>query len=78
MLIETYWFIGKVKKYYAPIRRAYEIIIKELGGTGPRAHRLQMAIKAVNDTANPNGLVLTLLVFGAYPKINMDSLPIPT
>jgi hypothetical protein len=26
-----------------------------------------MAVKAVNNTAGPNGLVLTLLVFRAYP-----------
>ena len=32
-----------------------------------------MAIKAVNNTASPNGLVLTLLVFSAYPRItNLD------
>jgi len=29
-----------------------------------------MAVKAVNDTANPNGLVPTLLVYGAYPRIS--------
>jgi hypothetical protein len=28
-----------------------------------------MVVKAVNDTVGPNGLVLTLLVFGAYPCI---------
>ncbi len=28
-----------------------------------------MAIKAVNNIAGPNGLVPTLLVFGAYPRI---------
>jgi hypothetical protein len=32
-----------------------------------------MAVKALNDTAGPNGLVLTLLVFGTYPRINADS-----
>ena len=32
-----------------------------------------MAVKAVNDTAGPDGLVLTLLVYGAYPRIsNLD------
>ena len=32
-----------------------------------------MAVKAVNDTTSPNGLVLTLLVFSAYPRItNLD------
>jgi len=29
-----------------------------------------MAIKAVNNTAGPNGLVPTLLVYGAYPRIS--------
>ncbi|KAI0997307.1 hypothetical protein K3495_g10881 [Podosphaera aphanis] len=31
-----------------------------------------MAVKAVNDTAGPNGLVSTLLVFGSYPRIPSD------
>ena len=32
-----------------------------------------MAIKAVNDTAGPNGLVPTLLTYGAYLRIsNLD------
>ena len=32
-----------------------------------------MAIKAVNNTASPNGLVPTLLVFSTYPRItNLD------
>jgi hypothetical protein len=30
---------------------------------------LQMVIKAVNNTAEPNGLVLTLLVFSTYSQI---------
>ena len=29
-----------------------------------------MAVKAVNNTASPNGLVPTLLVYGVYLKIN--------
>lgn len=39
---------------------------KELPDISPKA-ALQMAVKAVNDTAGPDGLVPTLLVFGAYP-----------
>jgi hypothetical protein len=32
-----------------------------------------MAVKAVNNTAGPNGLVSTLLVYGAYLRIsNLD------
>lgn len=34
---------------------------------------LQMAIKAVNDTAGPDGLVPTLLVFGTYPRMTASS-----
>jgi hypothetical protein len=30
---------------------------------------LQIAIKAVNNTAGPDGLVSTLLVFSTYPQI---------
>jgi hypothetical protein len=30
---------------------------------------LQMAVKAINNSAGPNGIVLTLLVFGAYPRL---------
>jgi hypothetical protein len=29
-----------------------------------------MAVKAINNTAGPNGLVPTLLVYGAYPRIS--------
>ena len=33
-----------------------------------------MAIKAVNNTTGPDGLVPTLLVYGAYPRMsNLDS-----
>jgi hypothetical protein len=36
----------------------------------------QMAVKAVNDTAGLNGLIPTLLVFGAYPRMtDIDSTP---
>ena len=37
-----------------------------------------MALKAINDTASPNGLVPTLLVFGSYPRITNYDLPTPT
>jgi hypothetical protein len=34
-----------------------------------------MAIKAVNDTAGPDGLVPTLLVFGTYPQMTTTDTP---
>ena len=38
---------------------------------------LQIALKAINDTASPNGLVPTLLVFGSYPRITNYDLSTP-
>jgi len=37
-----------------------------------------MAVKAVNNTASPNGLVPTLLVYGAYPRISNLGPPAPS
>ena len=34
-----------------------------------------MAIKAINNTAGPNGLVPTLLVYGAYLRMGKLDLP---
>jgi len=39
---------------------------------------LQITVKTVNNTARPNGLIPTLLVFGTYPCVNTDSPPILT
>lgn len=36
---------------------------------------LQMAVKAVKDTAGPDGLVPTLFIYGAYPRVTTDSPP---
>lgn len=72
--VESHWSIGKVERYHAPLRRAYEILRAELSLQSSE-NILQMAIKAVNDTAGPNGLVPTLLVFGAFPRTTIDSPP---
>src|SRR6266705_6210651 len=37
-----------------------------------------MAVKAVNDTAGPDRLVPTLLVYGAYPRISKLDPPAPS
>ena len=37
-----------------------------------------MAVKAVNNTAGPNGLVPTLLVYRAYPRISNLDPPAPS
>ena len=78
--VETANSIGLVERYHVPLRRAYEIITEELKNQAvAKDIRLQMAIKAVNDTAGYNGLVLTLLVFGTFPRItNEDALTLLT
>jgi len=37
-----------------------------------------MAVKAINNTAGPNGLVPTLLVYGAYLRISNLDPPAPS
>jgi len=64
--IKAYNSVGKVKRYYALLYRVYKIISLELENASEEL-TLQMAIKAVNDSAGLDGLVPTLLVFGAYP-----------
>ena len=60
-----------------PLRRAYEIISSELEDASEELI-LQIAIKAINDSASLDRLVPTLLVFNAYPRITDDSLPSPS
>ncbi|CCD52037.1 similar to putative integrase [Botrytis cinerea T4] len=76
--IEAHWSIGAVERYHAVIKRAYAIIASELESSTTKEMMLQMAVKAVNDTAGPDGLVPTLLVFGAYPRMADLDPPAPT
>ena len=64
--IKAYNNIGKVEWYYMPLYHVYKIISSELKGASEEL-TLQMAVKAVNNSVSPDGLVLILLVFGAYP-----------
>jgi hypothetical protein len=77
VLVKAHNSISKVKRYYSLLRRAYKILSSELLSANKKAI-LQMTVKAVNDSAGPDGIVPTLLVFGAYPCITRDSLPSPS
>jgi len=55
-----------VEQYYTPLCCVYEIISLELKNTSKKLI-LQIAVKAVNNSAGPDGLIPILLVFGAYP-----------
>jgi hypothetical protein len=75
--VEAHNSIGMVERYHGPIRRAYQIIMTEIPGIN-KDMGLQMAFKAINDTAGPDGLVPTLLVFGTYPRMVQSDAPSPT
>ena len=72
---KAHWSVGKIERYHAPLRRAWDILHAELSGTIPDKAILQIVVKAINDTAGPDGLVHTLLVFGTYPRIITESPP---
>jgi hypothetical protein len=54
------------------LQQAYNILIKKLLDIN-RNILLQIIIKTINNTTSLNGLILILLVWGVYPKINRDS-----
>ncbi|KAJ5082066.1 hypothetical protein N7532_011109 [Penicillium argentinense] len=72
--VEAHSSVGKVERYHAPLRRAYEILKDE---NFDREMILQTAVKAVNVSAGPNGIIPTLLVFGAYPRMTEMDPPSP-
>ena len=55
-----------MERYYTPLCRVYKIISLELEDANKEL-TLQMAVKAVNNSAGPDRLVPILLVFSAYP-----------
>ena len=80
--VEAHWSIGVVERYHPVLKRAYAVIVADIPEIDKNNYgkelALQMAVKAVNDTAGPDGLVPTLLVFGAYPKMSQLDPPAPT
>jgi hypothetical protein len=77
--VEAHNSVGLVERYHAPLRRVYEIIQDELKDEHINKEMiLQMAVKTVNDSAGPDGIVPTLLVFGAYPRLTEMDPPSPS
>jgi hypothetical protein len=75
MLVETHYSIGKVKRYYNPLRQIYKIINKEFRGINTSNKiKLQIVIKTINDLVGPDYIIPILLVFRAYLKITNNSL----
>lgn len=66
--VEAHESIGIIERYHTVLQRAYKIIADDLQGCGlSKEIILLIAIKVINNTAGPNGLVPTLFVFEAYP-----------
>jgi len=74
--VKTHNSISKIERYYVSLRRAYDILRSELPYSSPELC-LSLAVKVINDTADPNDLILTLLIFGTYPRISIASLLSP-
>ncbi len=65
--VESHNSIGSGERYHAPLRRVFNKIVPE----DPKIDRktaLQLAVKAMNDTMGPDGLVPSYLVFGCIPR----------
>jgi hypothetical protein len=75
--VEAHNSVGIVERYHGHIRRAYHIITAEIPDIS-KEMALQMTFKAINDSAGPDGLVPTLLVYGAYPRMSEYDAPSPT
>src|SRR5436190_22344332 len=77
--VEAPQSVSLIKRYHGPLRCAYNIITEELGEhMTTKEMRLQMAVKAVNNTAGPDRLIPTLLVFGTFPRISHTDPPAPS
>jgi hypothetical protein len=68
MPVEAYNSIGKIERYYILLRRVYKIIYDKLRDTSAETS-LQIAVKAVNDLAGPDGIIPILFMFSVYPRI---------
>jgi hypothetical protein len=77
--VEAHNSVGLVERYHSPLRRSYEILRDEMRDEKiDKEGILQMAFKAINDTAGPDGIVPTLLVFRAHLCLTEMDPPSPT
>lgn len=65
---ESHNSLGAGETYHAMLRRVYNKVSLSFP-QAPAQLRLCTAVKAINDTAGPDGLVPTLLLFGELPDL---------
>lgn len=74
--VESHNALGNGERYHAYLRQVFKKIRDEVTSLD-KHDTLRLAIKAVNDTAGPNGLVPTLLVFGVLPRLPIHPRDLP-
>jgi hypothetical protein len=62
--------MGIGERIHRPLRRTF-LKLKLLHPTAPKELLLDMALKGYNDSAGINGLVPTVLVYGAFPELSL-------
>lgn len=70
VLVEAAYWMSIVECYHRPLRRAFNSIVTAAPDLDID-DVLQMAVKTIKGSVGPDGLVLTLLVFGALPRLRL-------
>jgi hypothetical protein len=76
--IEAHNSIGNIERYHGPLKRAFEVITADLGTSLAPEYVLQIAVKAVNNTAGHDNLIPTFLMFETYPRLSPLSPSLPS
>ncbi|KAF1992655.1 hypothetical protein P154DRAFT_452617, partial [Amniculicola lignicola CBS 123094] len=66
--------VGKIEYIYTLLCYAFNILYTKLGYNIDNKAILQIVVKALNNIVGPNSLILTLLVFRVYLRINSNLL----
>ena len=74
--MESHNSITNGERYHAPLRRIYQLL-RNNNPNLSKSLALRYALKGINDTANLNGLVPSLLVFGVVPSFPLSNKPLP-
>lgn len=75
--VEANSSLGLGERYHEPLRSTFRKIKLSQPNAG-RHLALSCAVKAINDTLGPEGIVPSALVFGEYPQVSTRSEPSPT
>ncbi len=66
--VEAHHSIDMIERYHDSLRRIYSIIVAKISEIDSNS-TLQMTFKILNDFADLNDLISTLLMFDAYSRM---------